>query len=501
MAKKTTTPQSTGKKNSVKSEASLTKKVWNMADVLSSAGIGFTDYITQLTYLLFLKMDDERENLIGLPSTLPEGCRWQDVLFDKNGTERIGTDLTEKYESVLTHLQDKDGLIGAIFSGVSNKITSPEKLGKLIAMIGSENWYCTEGDLKGAIYEEILERNGSDSKSGAGQYFTPRALISAMVDVIDPQVTETVSDPACGTGGFLLAAFEHMKRQTNDQGKLTDLKTKKLSGADITPLVVTLASMNLYLHDVGAETTPVRCMDSLEKEPEHLVDVVLANPPFGERPAGASDISALRSDLIVATKNNQLNFLQHIMKMLKPTGRAAVIVPDNVLFEDGAGEKIRRVLLTEYNLHTVLRLSSGIFYANGVKANVLFFEKSGPTREVWFYDYRIGIHHTRKQKPLTRADLQDFVDCYCVGHREERRQTWSPDNPNGRWRTYTAEEILARDKTSLDIKWIKDDEEIPPLKELLEEIHRSQNEISRATAELQALLAGFDDGEAEDGSR
>ena len=239
MAKKTTTPQSTGKKNSVKSEASLTKKVWNMADVLSSAGIGFTDYITQLTYLLFLKMDDERENLIGLPSTLPEGCRWQDVLFDKNGTERIGTDLTEKYESVLTDLQVKDGLIGAIFSGASNKITSPEKLGKLIAMIGSENWYCTEGDLKGAIYEEILERNGSDSKSGAGQYFTPRALISAMVDVIDPQVTETVSDPACGTGGFLLAAFEHMKKQTNDQGKLTDLKTKKLScHKDFSPIVL-----------------------------------------------------------------------------------------------------------------------------------------------------------------------------------------------------------------------------------------------------------------------
>lgn len=258
MAKKNGNAATGRQKKSVKPEASLTKKVWDMADVLSSAGIGYTDYITQLTYLLFLKMDDERETLFGMTGTLPEGCRWRDVLFDKNGQKRIGTDLTEKYESVLRQLQGKEGLIGAIFSGASNKITSPEKLGKLIAMIGSENWYCTEGDLKGAIYEEILERNGSDSKSGAGQYFTPRALISAMVDVIDPQVTETVSDPACGTGGFLLAAFEHMKKQTNDQGKLTDLKTKKLSGADITPLVVTLASMNLYLHDVGGK--PHRCV-------------------------------------------------------------------------------------------------------------------------------------------------------------------------------------------------------------------------------------------------
>lgn len=205
-------------------------------------------------------------------STLPDGCRWQNLLYDKNGKQRIGTDLTGTYERVLSELQGMDGLIGAIFTHASN-------------MIGSENWYCIEGDLKGAIYEEILERNGSDSKSGAGQYFTPRALISTMVDVIDPKVTESVADPACGTGGFLLAAFEHMKAQTNDQRKLTDLRTKKLSGADITPLVVTLASMNLYLHDVGAQTTPVRCMDSLEKQPEHLVDVVLANPPFGERPA------------------------------------------------------------------------------------------------------------------------------------------------------------------------------------------------------------------------
>ena len=228
-----------------KSELSLTKKVWNMANVLSSAGVGFTDYITQLTYILFLKMDNEREEIIGIPSTLPEGCRWNDLIKDKNGKEIIGEDLINKYEKILDTLKNKDGLVGAIFTKATNKIAQASKLETLIDMVGAENWYLTEGDLKGAIYEEILERNGSDSKSGAGQYFTPRSLIQAMVDVVDPQVTETVADPACGTGGFLLAAFEHMKKQTNDQKKLTDLKTNKLSGADITPLVVTLASMNL----------------------------------------------------------------------------------------------------------------------------------------------------------------------------------------------------------------------------------------------------------------
>ena len=284
-----------------------------------------------------------------------------------------------------------------------------------------------------------------------------------------------------------------MKKQTNDQKKLTDLKTKKLSGADITPLVVTLASMNLYLHDIGTDTTPIKCMDSLEKEPEHLVDVILANPPFGERPEGASDISAMRDDLIVSTKNNQLNFLQHMMKMLKPKGRAGVVVPDNVLFEDGAGEKIRKELLKNYNLHTILRLPSGIFYANGVKANVLFFENGNPTKEVWFYDYRIGIHHTLKRNKMTREHLQDFVDCYCIGRMQDRKETWSEENPNGRWRKFPVEEILARDKTSLDIKWIKDEEEILPLPELLKGIDQAQAEISKATAVLKDLLKDVKD--------
>ena len=265
-----------------KPEQTLTKKVWNMADVLAAAGVGFTDYIIQLTYLLFLKMDSEKESY-GLGSSLPEGNKWKDII------ELDGPDQLNKYERILDELKSKEGLIGAIFTEAQNKITKPALLKKLIGMIDEENWFIMEGDLKGAIYESILEKNGQDKKSGAGQYFTPRPLINAMVDCIQPKITETVSDPACGTGGFLLAAYDYMKNQSDEQSKLEFLQTKALSGNDITPLVVTLASMNLYLHDIGTDSTPIKCEDSLEHEPEHLVDVILANPPFGARPAGRFD--------------------------------------------------------------------------------------------------------------------------------------------------------------------------------------------------------------------
>ena len=231
-----------------------------------------------------------------------------------------------------------------------------------------------DGDVKGAINESILEKNGQDKKSGAGQYFTPRSLIQAMVDVTRPQIGETVCDPACGTGGFLLAAYDYMKNQSQDKAKRDFLRDKALHGYDNTALVVTLASMNLYLHGIGTDRSPILCQDSLEKQPQTLVDVILANPPFGTRPAGSVDID--RPDFYVETKNNQLNFLQHMMVMLKNGGRAAVVLPDNVLFEGGAGETIRRELLKNFNLHTILRLPTGIFYAQGVKANVLFLLKN-----------------------------------------------------------------------------------------------------------------------------
>ncbi|MCI6929537.1 MAG: type I restriction-modification system subunit M, partial [Eubacterium sp.] len=244
----------------VKSESTLIKKVGDIANVLAAAGVGFTDYLTQLTYILFLKMDDERE-AYGFESSIPEGYKWQDLL------ELSGEDLVDKYEEILEELAKKDGLIGTIFTKASNKIDRPVLLAKVIEMVASENWYMMEGDLKGAIYEFILEKNGQDKKSGAGQYFTPRALIKAMVDVIDPKITETVADPACGTGGFLLAAYEHMKPQSKEIAKQKFLKEHAFFGADNTPLVVTLASMNLYLHDIGTESSPIVCQDCLPTVP------------------------------------------------------------------------------------------------------------------------------------------------------------------------------------------------------------------------------------------
>jgi len=481
MAKKEVTTQA-------KPEQTLTKKVWNMADVLAAAGVGFTDYIIQLTYLLFLKMDSEKESY-GLGSSLPEGNKWKDII------ELDGPDQLNKYERILDELKSKEGLIGAIFTEAQNKITKPALLKKLIGMIDEENWFIMEGDLKGAIYESILEKNGQDKKSGAGQYFTPRPLINAMVDCIQPKITETVSDPACGTGGFLLAAYDFMKNQSDEQSKLEFLQTKALSGNDITPLVVTLASMNLYLHDIGTDSTPIKCEDSLEHEPEHLVDVILANPPFGARPAGSVDISTMRTDLIVATSNNQLNFLQHMMLMLKNGGRAAIVLPDNVLFADGAGETLRKKLLKDFNLHTILRLPTGIFYANGVKANVIFFEKGTPTKETWYYDYRTEIKHTLATKPLKRSDLDDFVNCYCAGHMEDRKETWSKENPTGRWRKYNVKELLERDKTSLDISWIKDKDDLEDvtLKELFSTIQEKGQNINNAINQLAGLLSGIEE--------
>jgi len=470
-------------KQTTSSEQSLTKKVWTLADVIAAAGVGFTDYITQLTYLLFLKMDDEKVKL-GLASALPAGYAWKDL------TSLEGLELLRHYEETLKTLSRQDNLIGTIFTKAQNKIEQPVLLKKVIALIEGENWLSMDGDLKGSIYENILEKNGQDKKSGAGQYFTPRALINAMVDVTRPLITETVCDPACGTGGFLLTAFDYMKKQSNDREKLQRLRNEKLSGYDITPLVVTLASMNLYLHDIGAEHSPIHCQDSLERTPEKLVDVVLANPPFGTRPAGSTDISAMRDDMYVTTSNNQLNFLQHIMLMLKNGGRAAIVLPDNVLFEGGAGETIRKKMLADFDLHTVLRLPTGIFYANGVKANVLFFEKGTKTKEVWYYDYRTGVKHTLATNPIQRHHLDDFVKCYNPENRHNRREIWSPENPAGRWRKYTCEEIIARDKTSLDITWMKSGEDIVgySLAELMTMMEEKSRNILSAVDSLKNII-------------
>ena len=469
----------------VKSESTLIKKVGDIANVLAAAGVGFTDYLTQLTYILFLKMDDERE-AYGFESSIPEGYKWQDLL------DLSGEDLVDKYEEILDELADKDGLIGTIFTKASNKIDRPVLLAKVIEMVAGENWYMMEGDLKGAIYESILEKNGQDKKSGAGQYFTPRALIKAMVDVTDPKITETVADPACGTGGFLLSAYEHMKPQSKEIAKQKFLKEHAFFGADNTPLVVTLASMNLYLHDIGTESSPIVCQDSLIDKSDKMFDVILANPPFGTRPQGSVEVYANRPEF-VKTSDNQVNFLQHIMSIVRTNGRVAVVLPDNVLTDGGATAKVREKLLKDFNLHTILRLPTGIFYANGVKTNVLFFEKGKPTEDIWVYDYRTGVKHTMATKPMTRANLDDFVACYCSGHMQDRVPTYSADEPNGRWRKFTKEEVYSRDLLKLDFKWMdlgeKDDRTI---NELLSDMQTKATAITDAVAKLQELLGGIE---------
>ena len=458
-------------------EQSLVQKVWQLADVLAAAGVAFTDYIVQLTYILFLKMDSEAEAL-GIESKIPKDCRWAN-LVDKDGF-----DLLERYEKSLKKLSEQPGLIGTIFSKAQNKISQPAHLAKVVAMVDAQDWLSLDIDTKGAIYEGILEKNGQDKKSGAGQYFTPRALIKTMVDVTNPKITETVCDPACGTGGFLLAAFDHMKRESQDRRKQMFLKTEALTGYDITPLVVTLASMNLYLHGVGIDSSPVKCEDSLEKEPSRLYDVILANPPFGTRPAGLGEISSMRQDFFAKTSNNQLNFLQHIMLLLKVGGRAAVVLPDNVLFEGGAGETVRKKLLADYDLHTILRLPTGIFYAQGVRANVLFFSRGGKTSETWVYDYRTGVKHTLANNKLERRHLDDFVACYTQKKRTETE----------RWHRFAVEELVKRDKTNLDLKWLKeqsDDDADVSLKELLADMEKYRDTINKAVVELTELAKGI----------
>jgi len=472
-----------------KNEQTLVSKVWKIANVLAADGVGFTDYIIQLTYLLFLKMDYEMTEL-GYNSSIPEEYRW-DKLKEYDGLELIN-----QYEETLKNLSQMNNLIGTIFVKAKNAISKPVNLKKIMSMIDEEEWLSMDGDVKGAIYEGILEKNGQDKKSGAGQYFTPRALINAMVDVTKPVIGETVCDPACGTGGFLLSAFEYMKPQSANKEKQDFLQNKALHGVDNTALVVTLASMNLYLHGIGIDKSPIICDDSLEKEPEQLFDIVLANPPFGTRPQGASNISAMRSDLYAATSNNQLNFLQHIMLMLKNSGRAAVVLPDNVLFEAGAGEIIRKKLLNDFNLHTILRLPTGIFYANGVKANVLFFTKGTKTKDLWIYDYRTGIKHTLATNPLKRSDLDDFVACYNADNMSARKETWSEENPNGRWKKFTYEELISRTNTGLDITWIKnDDDEFKDysLQQLFDLVKEKSSNIANAVSELETLIAEIKD--------
>lgn len=452
--------------------SAIISKVWSFCNTLRDDGVSYGDYLEQLTYLLFLKMADEYSKPpYNRPLPIPAEYNWDSL------TEKRGAELELHYSVLLRELGQYKGVLGQIFTKSQNKIQDPAKLFRLIDMIDKESWVMMGTDVKGDIYEGLLEKNAEDTKSGAGQYFTPRALISAMVACIRPQPGKTIADPACGTGGFFLAAYDFIADRKNydlDKNEKQFLKYNTFFGNEIVAGTRRMALMNLFLHNIGDidSDNNISPADALIAQSSTTYDYVLANPPFGKKSSQTftneegeqekEDLTYNRQDFFATTSNKQLNFVQHIRTMLKTTGVAAVVLPDNVLFEGGAGELVRKKILETTDLHTILRLPTGIFYANGVKANVVFFDakpsaKDPWTKEIWYYDYRTNVHHTLKKNPLRVEDLQDFIDCYRPNNRHTRKETFNAEtNPEGRWRKYSYDEIVARDKTSLDISWLKD---------------------------------------------
>jgi type I restriction enzyme M protein len=450
--------------------STIVQRVWNYCNVLRDDGISYGDYVEQLTYLLFLKMDYEGSTMLGKKSAIPKELNWSSLI------SRDGTDLEAHYLLILKELGSGSGLIPTIFRKAQNKIQDPAKLKRLITLINGETWVGLDIDTKGEIYEGLLEKNAQDTKSGAGQYFTPRPLIQAMVEVMRPEPGQTICDPAAGTGGFLLAAHDYIKKTYAplDKGQLEHLNKKALHGWEIVDNTARLCVMNLYLHGIGANggSSPIHVDDSLAADPGKRFHMILTNPPFGKKSSVTfvteegevkrESTTIVRDDFWASTSNKQLNFVQHVKTLLEIHGRAAVVVPDNVLFEGGAGETLRRKLLHECDVHTLLRLPTGIFYAQGVKANVLFFDRKPAsetpwTKDLWIYDLRTNMDFTLKTHPLSRADLDDFVDCFNPENRNKRKATWSETNPGGRWRCFTYDELMARDKVNLDIFWLRDE--------------------------------------------
>lgn len=450
--------------------STIVQKLWNYCNVLRDDGMSYGDYVEQLTYLLFLKMADERSNpLYNQPSPIPDKYNWQSLL------KKDGDDLFDHYRHLLEKLGQEKGLLGLIFGKAQNKFQDPAKLRRLIVdLIDKEDWSSMSADVKGDAYEGLLEKNAQDTKSGAGQYFTPRPLIKAIVDVMAPKPKETICDPACGTGGFLLAAHDyitaHYPNMTKDEKKF--LKEEALRGWELVQNTARLCAMNMMLHGIGGENLPLNVTDSLASDPGERFEMVLTNPPFGKKSSttivaengkvSKEKETIERDDFWATTSNKQLNFVQHIKTLLKQNGRAAMVVPDNVLFEGGAGETVRRKLLHECEVHTLLRLPTGLFYAQGVKANVIFFNKKPAsetpwTKKLWIYDFRTNKDFTLKTNPLKREDLDEFVKCFNPSNRQHRKPTWSEENPDGRWRAFDYEEIINRDKASLDIFWLKDE--------------------------------------------
>jgi type I restriction enzyme M protein len=479
----------------------LVDKLWNFCNLLRDDGVSTIDYTEQLTYLLFLKMAHERETRPLNPEKIvPKDCSWQRLL-DNDGDE-----LEVTYRHILETLSKQSGMLGVIFRKAQNKIQDPAKLKKLITdFIDKENWSAAGVDIKGDAYEGLLAKGAEDVKSGAGQYFTPRALIAAMVDVIQPTVKDTVVDPSCGTGGFLLAAYAYASKDAESltPDEKEHLRDNFVSGVELVDGTARLAAMNMLLHGMGRADgpSPIEVRDGLTADPGRRWSVVLANPPFGTKSSvtmvgddgrkSKDNLEIVRDDFWVTTSNKQLNFMQHIKTIMDINGRAAVVLPDNVLFEGGAGETLRKRLLKEFDVHTLLRLPTGIFYAGGVKANVLFFDKKPAgdkpwTTKLWVYDFRTNQHFTMKQNPLRREHLDEFVDAYKPGSRGKRKES-------ERFKAFSYEEIIARDKANLDIIWLKDDSledaaDLPAPEVLAREI---MEELEVAIGEFTAIVASL----------
>jgi len=459
--------------------APIVAKLWNYCNVLRDDGVSYGDYVQQLTNLLFIKMADEQTKPpFNKPSVIPKDYDWESLL------SKSGDDLETHFRHLLEKLGKESGLLGLIFRKSQNKIQDPAKLERLIKLINEETWVGLDIDVKGEIYEGLLQKNAEDVKGGAGQYFTPRALIKAIVQVMKPEPGQTIGDPGCGTGGFFLGAHDYIDKNFNlDRDQKKFLKEEAFKGWDIVPEVVRLCAMNLYLHGIGSDESHIINSDALAMDPGDRFDIIMTNPPFGKKSsitifngegkAERESISYERDDFWTTTSNKQLNFLQHVKTIMKINGKCAIVVPDNVLFEGGAGETVRKKLLEQFDVHTLLRLPTGIFYAPGVKANLLFFDKKPAsetpwTEKLWIYDFRTNKHFTPKENQLKFEHLEDFIKCFNPENRQERKES-------ERFKAYSYDELIKRDKVSLDIFWLKDEslediENLPPPDIIAQEI-------------------------------
>ncbi|MGV3161294.1 N-6 DNA methylase [Corynebacterium sp. 32222D000AT] len=462
----------------------IVAKLWNLSNVLRDDGITYHEYVTELTYILFLKMAKETGAEVGIPVEY----RW-DVLRAKSGV-----DLKHYYRDLLQRLgEEARGPVRQIYTGASTTIDEPKNLEKIISSIDELDWFSAREEGLGNLYEGLLEKNANEKKSGAGQYFTPRVLIDVMVRLVNPQPGERCNDPACGTFGFMIAASEHVRQQTADFFDLSEIEAnfevkEAFTGVELVRDTHRLALMNAMLHGIEAPILLGDTLSPLGKDVKGY-DVVLTNPPFGTKRGGER---ATRDDLTFPTSNKQLNFLQHIYRSLKPGGRAAVVLPDNVLFADGDGRRIREDLMDKCNLHTILRLPTGIFYAQGVKTNVLFFERgrtdNGNTKEVWYYDLRTNMPSFGKRNPLATEHFASFEAVYTAPDRASIEDE--------RWTRFSREEIRDKDDT-LDIGLVQEEAEQIDWASYdpAEQINEAADFLEEALGLLRSLAADLQDGE------